>query len=689
MSKESRQRLSRERDLLKTETEEWQSREQVEKPWVPWVALSVGLISFMVYLRTLQPTVGGGDSGEFIAVLFKNGIAHPPGYPLYFLLAKTFTHLLPLGAFAWRVNLFSALCSSLTAAVLLLFVRKWSGSLLAGILSAGLFAFSPLVWSYSTTAEVFALNNLLTVSFLWLALDSLIVENTTERRLRSLKFSALFMGLAFSNHHTSIAFTAPLFLFQLLTFRTHLKSNQRLLWQLLGLPLLGLLPYLCLPVIWAYAPTGNHLNTVWGDFETPAGFLWHVLRKDYGTLGLFAGQNTESNYLVRLGYYLEHICSQSLWIGVLLACVGIKYSIKNNNKSGFGKLCFALFLIYVLFFHYLAQGSFTDTIFRVMLERFWMQPDLLFFSWCGIGASLLYRGWRVVEQKKSLPGRPGPILASGALLLVAIQIGIHFKAQDQSKNRIFETYGKKILDAVEPNSILLTAGDSPSNTAIYLQECENYRPDVTLLGQRKISTSWARKRMLSELPQIQVPIEPSLGAFLEANFAKAKQTPIYVTPDLPNDEGDLSKFDAIPNGLTQRIYKKEIEPPLAALLSASEQSIAQIESLEELQKANPVSWENWMWRHFVISLDQVGTRLLNAGFLEESKSYYDKYTQKFPALPPQVYGNKGLAYLRLYEKSHDPIQKKGAIQAFQDYLKKAEVSDPGLEKAKEILKSLN
>src|SRR5437867_12522830 len=53
-------------------------------------ATACGLVSFAVYLATLSPTVQGGDSGEFISVAYRLGIAHPPGFPLYTMLAKLF-----------------------------------------------------------------------------------------------------------------------------------------------------------------------------------------------------------------------------------------------------------------------------------------------------------------------------------------------------------------------------------------------------------------------------------------------------------------------------------------------------------------------------------------------------------------------------------------------------------------------
>jgi hypothetical protein len=49
-------------------------------------ALVVSVFAFLVYLKTLAPSVTFIDSGELAAVACTLGIAHPTGYPLFTLL---------------------------------------------------------------------------------------------------------------------------------------------------------------------------------------------------------------------------------------------------------------------------------------------------------------------------------------------------------------------------------------------------------------------------------------------------------------------------------------------------------------------------------------------------------------------------------------------------------------------------
>src|SRR5437763_16284396 len=83
----------------------------------------VFIAALMLYARTLAPTVTLVDSGELMLAAHTLGVAHPPGFPLYVLLAHFFTGL-PIGSVAARVNFASALFAALAAAMLTLVVAE-------------------------------------------------------------------------------------------------------------------------------------------------------------------------------------------------------------------------------------------------------------------------------------------------------------------------------------------------------------------------------------------------------------------------------------------------------------------------------------------------------------------------------------------------------------------------------------
>ena len=111
-----------------------------------------------------------GDSGEFQLAAPLLGLAHPTGYPLYLLVGKLWTLVAPIGDMAYRMNLLSAVFSALAVAMLFLLGRRVGLEQTPSALGALTLAFSHTFWSQAVRAEVYALNSLLMVLLVLLAL---------------------------------------------------------------------------------------------------------------------------------------------------------------------------------------------------------------------------------------------------------------------------------------------------------------------------------------------------------------------------------------------------------------------------------------------------------------------------------------------------------------------------------------
>ncbi|HDJ33544.1 MAG TPA: DUF2723 domain-containing protein, partial [Bacteroidetes bacterium] len=76
----------------------------------------VFLLAAVVYLVTLEPTVSFWDCGEFIAAGYKLEVGHPPGAPVFMLLARFFSLFAggEVSKVAWMVNAMSGLASAFT-----------------------------------------------------------------------------------------------------------------------------------------------------------------------------------------------------------------------------------------------------------------------------------------------------------------------------------------------------------------------------------------------------------------------------------------------------------------------------------------------------------------------------------------------------------------------------------------------
>src|SRR5258708_546723 len=73
----------------------------------------LGVVVLAAYLRTATKDIVFGDTPELTAVAATLGVAHPPGYPLWTMLAHLFT-LVPIGSLPFRVSAFS--CTAAAAA---------------------------------------------------------------------------------------------------------------------------------------------------------------------------------------------------------------------------------------------------------------------------------------------------------------------------------------------------------------------------------------------------------------------------------------------------------------------------------------------------------------------------------------------------------------------------------------------
>ncbi|MCA1848367.1 MAG: DUF2723 domain-containing protein [Actinobacteria bacterium] len=230
----------------------------------------VSLFVFVLYLRTLAPTVLPYDSPALLDVAMLQmqvcvlGITHPTGYPSYLMLSHLFTYL-PFGDCAYRANLASAAYAAL--AVLAVFAAGYLLSRRVPAAAAGALAFGVggTLWSQAVMAEVYTLNAL----FVALTLLALLLWRE-RRRDRYLLLSAFLVGVSMTNHLTSGLLLPASLLFVALVDRRKL-ADAKLVLKGAGLFLLGLTPYLYLPVRSATDPPFKANNPV--NFER----FWYVV----------------------------------------------------------------------------------------------------------------------------------------------------------------------------------------------------------------------------------------------------------------------------------------------------------------------------------------------------------------------------------------------------------------------------
>lgn len=489
-------------------------------PGAVLVGMVVSVFAFVLYLMTLAPTVLYYarpiffDSAMLQAEASVLGIGHPSGYPTYMMLTHLFTYL-PFGDEAHLTNLASAVYGAVAVALFYAISLRLSRRVVAAAAGALAFAVSATFWSQAVITEVYTLNAL------FISLSTLILLVWRDaRRDRYLLLAAFVVGISLTHHLTSGLLLPGGFAFVFLTERRKL-AEVGLMLKAFGLFLLGLTPYLYLPVrALMDAPLTE------ADPSTPGRFLLLVTGSSLWVPSLQDRSNCAPSPFLsvsfpdRLQLYSGHLLGQFPVVLMLVGALGVIYLLFTDRAliSLLGILSFG---VLVQSLAYLKGGTEDYFVFLI--------PAYLAFGLCisaGLGLLLRKSG--------------SPNLGSGALrkiLLVLISLlmlaapflGIQetYAANDQSHN--YE--GRRIVDAVvrdtKPNATVL----HHRSPLWYMVLAEKKRRDLTLMDP--FCTSWVRYRDIvwpGSLSYQQAAARYKTGDTTGVAAAReaAKKGPVYI-----------------------------------------------------------------------------------------------------------------------------------------------------------------
>ncbi len=195
---------------------------KIFRKWNHVVAILVFAVSSVVYLSTIEPTASFWDCGEFIASSYKLEVGHPPGNPVFQVIARLFTMFTGPEKAAVMVNCMSAICSALTIFFLYLTIVFFAKRLIlprkkdegpdweyspgeavaifgSGAVGALVYCFSDTFWFSAVEGEVYAMSSLFTALVVW-AMTKWYEQEDRRYANRWIVLISFLMGLSIGVH---------------------------------------------------------------------------------------------------------------------------------------------------------------------------------------------------------------------------------------------------------------------------------------------------------------------------------------------------------------------------------------------------------------------------------------------------------------------------------------------------------
>ncbi len=530
------------------------------------VAALMGLAVFILYVVTLAPTTAFWDTSEYITTGYILGIPHPPGNPLFVMLARVWTILLaPLGlSVAVRVNLFAATTSATAAALwflvshrlLLPVLREDRRAQLGAAAAALLSATAYTVWSQSNVNEkVYTVSTLVIALVTWLAFRwyDRRDEPGSERYLIGIVY---LLVLGSTNHMMSVLpLPAGLLLLGLAAPAVLLKPQ---FWaRVIPAAVLAISVNFFLPIRAAQDPVINEGEPTCAGVVDAAVAVYtngkagcpaladNLRRVQYAPVPITQRKSPFADQLLNYFQYFDWQWVRSFdpsdlprsgrlpvtLLIILAGCFGLFTIFKADRKlfaymlALTGTLTFALVYYLNFKYGYSLSPEITDPNLHEVRERdyFFVASFSLWGVLVGVGLAGL---WRVLGDRDGGPvhWKAAPVLAVAFLPLV-----FNWEWASRSDDYAARDWAHDLLESVEPYGILFTNGDNDTFPLWYAQEVEGIRKDVSVVVIQYLFTTWYPK-------QLQRHTSP--GA--QAVFDPASADGLYPAPTAPPPDPIIS-----------------------------------------------------------------------------------------------------------------------------------------------------
>jgi transmembrane protein TMEM260 (protein O-mannosyltransferase) len=497
------------------------------------VAGLVALGTLVLYVLTLAPTTQFWDASEYITAAHALGIPHPPGSPLFVILAHAWG-LLPLGAdYARRINLFAAVTSAAAAGLWFLVGERWLRHVVAPagrrrlVAAAGAVvgatAFS--VWNQSVVNE-----KVYTVSVLSIALVLWLVvrwadQPVSVRRDHHLVLIVYLLALTATNHLMGVLVAPAVLLYVLLTEPRALVRPRFLVAAALVVAV-GTSVNLFIPI---RAHLDPYLNQ--GEATTWPALKAVLARDQFGKPSVFdnpmfpPGPDNPGHTLVLYGQQLLNYVQYFTWqfgrdwlpgmgraLAVLFGALGLLGARRHwraERRAAFAMTTLVLTLTVALVFYLNFKWGYSQAYSGPGLEHEVRERDYFFIAsfaawgvWVGMGLATLME-W-IEEARVARVARPAParLWAPSALvlLLALVPLAGNRLSAPRSGETLARDYAHDLLQSVDPYALLVTVGDNDTFPLWYAQEVDGVRKDVSVLVTSLANTGWYLRQLQRRAP---------------------------------------------------------------------------------------------------------------------------------------------------------------------------------------------
>lgn len=471
---------------------------KIDKKWFGFGM--VILATLVVYRITLATTMYWIDSAIYLATIKQFGIAYPPGFPLYIIIAKLWSFLpLPGMDFTQKINFLSSVFASLACGFLYLSILRLFANnftlfqkspekpaaaptpnihIIIASLVALIFGLSYNFWYAATYSEVYSMHFFLMAVLFYLLIalcdygPPQYILNEKQKKL--LYGIAITYGMSFANHPMTINLI-PVILWFVWKFRIPLFGNKKLFCGLLlAFFLSGFLPYIYIPIRSAQNP-----DIDWGNPENLTNFINHITAKHWtGEKNNFAFLN--KTFFLNIWDWMKLTYYQFYGAGAIFLILGALWLWRKKKN------------ILAPFLWIITSSVFWGTVYITTEYQTWLVPAYF------IGAIFMAAAFYLLinEFRDKEAGSFIKIPAIIILLSVAaINLSTNWLTMNRRGNYFPPEVGHNILKNAEDGSIVISEAGMAMSSIIYSQYVLDYKPNIISIHRNSFWAPWMRENL--------------------------------------------------------------------------------------------------------------------------------------------------------------------------------------------------